>query len=121
MVYKGKERQESTTIHSDALSFVKHFIKLDTVVDSTGHHHSFLKFEWLGRWGICSSDKQQIFVRAKANYLYAKALIKAKVLIAGDHYAGWDVYSLEGKFLETLDPMTLDEVTIFLDSKWHTD
>lgn len=112
-----KERQNSTTIHSNPLSFVNHFIKLDTVVDSAGHHHSFFKFEWLGRWGICSGDKQKILVRAKANYLYAISLVKAQVLLVGSHTYGWDVYSLEGEFLETLNPMSFGEAINFLNSR----
>ena len=101
MEYKEKERQKSTPSHFDALelSFIKYFVKLDTVVDSSGHHHTFLKYELLGKWGICSGDKKTIFVPAKKDYWYAKALTDAKVLIAGDPCAGWDVYSLEGFFL----------------------
>ena len=40
-----------------------------------------------------------------------------KLLIAGSPNYGWDVYSLEGEFLERLEPMSLDEAANFLNFK----
>ena len=117
---KRKETTETTirsTNQCDALVMSEHFTPPISVIDSNGKKHWFRTFLWMGRWGICSKNKQKVYVRAMANYLYAKVLNHTKLLIAGSPNYGWDVYSLEGEFLERLEPMSLDEAANFLNFK----
>ena len=120
---KRKETTEPTsrsTDRCDALVMAEKFTQPISVTDSNGKKHHFRTFLWMGRWGICSADKQKVFVRAMANYLYAKVLNHTKLLIAGSPNYGWDVYSLEGEFLEKLEPMFLDKATNLLHFKKHS-
>lgn len=112
-----EQKQCDNTSHCDALVMAELFTSPVSITDSNGERHFFRTFLWMGRWGICSGDKKKLFVRAKANYLYAKSLDKAKVLIAGSADYGWDVYSLEGELLETLDSMPLNAAIKFLNAK----
>lgn len=99
----------------ETLKFAEYFSGVTTIIESlSGRHYSFRKFLWLGNWGICNAEKTKILVKAKANYSTVEILVFAQLLIAGNQNIGWDVMSLEGKFLRHLPPMSIDKATTTL-------
>lgn len=114
MAHQVEKQQGFATDSSDALSMVRNFSRPITVIDSTGQHHSFQKFEWLGRWGICNAAKTQIFVKAQSDYHYVDVLVSPQRLIAGNKSYGWDVYSLTGELLQHFSQMSPAEIRKYL-------
>ena len=102
----------------ETLQFAEYFSPTTVVINQiTLKHYLFRKYCLAGNWGICNSEKTKKVVREKPTYTTAAILSYAQFLVAGDSNVGWDVFSLEGKFLRHLPPMSLDGATNYLNAR----
>ena len=81
-----------------------------TLITPDGKHHTVRKFLWMGHWGFTDAKGSKVIVPAKSTYLQLYILIRAQLLVAGCYSTGWDVFTLEGKKINSYPPMSISEL-----------
>lgn len=100
-------------LDNDILKYAEHFTSITSITKkSTNEVYEFRKYLFIERWGICNADKTKKVLDSK--YITVEILVVSQLLVGNNADLSWDVFSLEGKFLMTTPPMSLDEVTSYL-------
>lgn len=81
-----------------------------TFVDNSGKTRSFRKYLWMGNWGITDVKGNNPIVPAKTSYLQVEILQPNEIIIAGNCNTGWDIFSLDGKYISSYPNMPFDSL-----------
>ncbi len=81
-----------------------------TLISPDGKYHTVRKFLWLGHWGFTDANGSKVIVPAKSSYAQLYVLVHSQLLVAGCYSTGWDVFTLEGKKINSYPPMSISEL-----------